>query len=91
MYLSLWLMRTTHFPAFLIIRVVPCLALANTSYFTFSLFHLDWIEIGLCFLFLFSWRAIAHGQKQSNTAEQLTLPLFMPKMTVQNKGIRLVI
>lgn len=50
MYLSLWLMRTTHSPAFLVIRVVPCLALANTSYFTFSLFHLDWIEIGLCFL-----------------------------------------
>ena len=38
-----------------------------------------------------TWRAIAHGQNQSNTAEQLTLPLFMPKMTVQNKGIRLFI
>ena len=38
-----------------------------------------------------TWRAIAHGQKQSDTAERLTLPLFMPKMTMQNKGIRLFI
>lgn len=49
MYLSLWLMRTS-FPSILSNQSCTMFGFGQHLYFTFSLFHLDWIEIGLCFL-----------------------------------------